>query len=57
VDSYSAVMPDDFHEVPGLSRCEDVVCIDSLDAYVAYARAGIDAGNPPDFTYRIISLE
>jgi hypothetical protein len=55
--SYSAIIPDNFQNVPGLSQCEDVVCIDSLDAYIAYARAGIEAGNPPDVTYRIISLE
>ena len=56
-DSYSAIIPDRFEDVPGLSKCGDVICIGNLDAYVAYARAGIDAGNPPDVTYRIISLE
>jgi hypothetical protein len=56
-ESYSAIIPDDFQDVPGLSRCEDVVCIGGLDAYIAYARAGIAAGHPPDTTYRIISLE
>lgn len=55
--SYSAIIPDNFRGVPGLSQCQDVVCIDSLDAYIAYARAGIDAGHPPDAEYRIISLE
>ncbi len=55
--SYSAIIPDSFKDVPGLSQCQDVVCIDSLEAYIAYARAGIDAGHPPDAEYRIISLE
>ena len=55
--TYAAVMPDDFEDVAGLSKCGDVVCIDNLDAYVAFARAGIDAGRPPDIQYRIISLE
>jgi hypothetical protein len=57
VKSYAAIIPDDFNDVPGLSRCDDVVCIADLDAYVAYARAGMEAGRPPDTEYRIISLE
>jgi hypothetical protein len=47
---------------PGLSRCdrdngEEQVCIDRLDAYVAYARKAIDAGSKPDVAYTIISLQ
>ena len=46
---------------PGLSRCdregEEQVCIDQLDAYVAYARRAIDGGTKPDTAYTIISLE
>jgi hypothetical protein len=57
VYSYASIIPDDFKDVPGLSRCDDVVCIEDLDAYVAYARAGMEAGHPPDTEYRIISLE
>jgi hypothetical protein len=33
------------------------MCIDSLDAYVAYARRLIDDGRPPDGVYRIIATE
>ncbi len=55
--SYAAIMPDDFQDLPGLAKCEDVVCIDDLDAYVAYARAAMQSGRPPDAEYRIISLE
>jgi hypothetical protein len=46
---------------PGLSRCDregqEQVCIDKLDAYVAYARRAIDAGAKPDTAYTIVSLE
>ena len=46
---------------PGLSRCdregEEQVCIDRLDAYVAYARKAIDGGTKPDTAYTIISLD
>ena len=39
---------------PGLRECDEgMICIDSLDAYVANARAAIDAGAEPDATYDI----
>ena len=39
-------MPDAFKAQPGLSICDKAVCIEDLDAYVAYARARMDAGVP-----------
>jgi hypothetical protein len=52
--SYKAVAPgkDDFGA--GLRRCDkDQICIDSLDAYVAYAKAAITAGEKPDAVYEL----
>ena len=57
VDSFAAVMPDGFQARPGLSICDKAVCIDDLDAYVAYARAQIELGAHPDAEYRIIEME
>lgn len=58
VQSFAAIRPDAFEAQPGLSICgNDLVCIDDLDAYVAYAKGRIDAGGPPDAEYRIIEKE
>lgn len=58
VRSFAAIRPDAFEAQAGLSICEqDMVCIDDLDAYVAYAKGRIDAGVPPDAEYRIIEKE
>ncbi|HET7718049.1 MAG TPA: hypothetical protein VFK86_20670 [Bauldia sp.] len=57
VDSYAAVKPDDFVAQPGLSICDTSVCIEDLDAYVAYGKALIDSGRPPDVQYVIIEME
>lgn len=57
VGSYAAVKPDDFAPLPGLELCEREVCIEDLDAYVAYARHRIAAGVPPDATYEILAVE
>ena len=57
VVSYASVMPDEFEAQPGLSICEKAVCIDDLDAYVAYAQARMAAGVPPDAEYRIIEMK
>jgi hypothetical protein len=62
VVEYKALAGDaDTNPGPGLSRCDwegqEQVCIDQLDAYVAYARRAIDAGTMPDAAYRIISAE
>ena len=35
----------------GLRACNDVICIDNLDAYLAYARAAA-AANKPDTTFK-----
>jgi hypothetical protein len=56
-ESHSAIMPDDFEPSPGLSQRKDMVWIDDLDAYVAYARSRMEAGVPADVVYKIISLE
>jgi hypothetical protein len=57
VYSYAAIMPDAFQAAPGLPICDKSVCIEDLDAYVAYARGRIDAGEPPDVEYQIIEME
>jgi hypothetical protein len=57
VYSYASIKPDAFEAQPGLSICDDSVCIDDLDAYVAYAKGRIDAGAPPDAEYEIIEME
>jgi hypothetical protein len=38
---------------PGMHECKDVVCIDDLAAYIAYAKEGIAAGGAPDTTFAI----
>jgi hypothetical protein len=58
VQSFAAIRPDGFEAQPGLSVCsDDLICIDDLDAYIAYAKGRIDAGAPPDAEYRIIETE
>lgn len=58
VQSFAAVRPDAFEPLPGLSVCsDDLVCVEDLDAYVAYAKGRMDAGIPPDAEYRIIEME
>jgi len=45
---------------PGLSRCsttEEEVCIESIEAYADYARKAIAAGEEPETTYNIITIE
>lgn len=37
--------------VPGMERCENLVCVSSLDAYIAHAKA-VEAASPePELTY------
>jgi hypothetical protein len=55
--SYASIKPDAFEAQPGLSICDDSVCIEDLDAYVAYAKGRIEAGHPPDAEYEIIEME
>lgn len=57
VFSYAAIKPDAFTTQPGLRLCDSNVCIDDLDAYVAYAKSRIDAGVAPDAEYQIIEME
>jgi hypothetical protein len=57
VTSYAGIKPDAFAAQPGLGLCESTVCIESLDAYVAYAKSRIDAGDKPDAEYKIIEME
>lgn len=57
VQSFAAIMPDGFVAAPGLSICDKSVCIEDLDAYIAYAKGRIDSGSPPDVEYRIIEME
>ena len=38
---------------PGLSECEDVICIDDLAAYVAYGQEKIAADEEPDTTFKV----
>jgi hypothetical protein len=57
VASYAAIKPDDFEAVPGLAVCDTSVCIEDMDAYVAYARERISAGLAPDAEYRILEME
>jgi hypothetical protein len=56
VESYNAVGSDS-DVGPGLTKCGQDICIDSLDAYVAAARAKIKAGGKPDATYVIVRTE
>jgi hypothetical protein len=39
---------------PGLSECDDVICIDDLEAYIAYAKEAIVAGAAPESTFDIV---
>lgn len=57
VTAYASIMPDAFAAQPGLSICDKAVCIDDVDAYVAYAKGRIDAGFPPDAEYEIIEMK
>lgn len=57
VYSFAGIKPDDFAALPGLVLCSSNVCIEDLDAYVAYAMGLIDAGAKPDAEYAIIELE
>jgi hypothetical protein len=38
---------------PGLRECKDVICVDDLAAYVAYAKEQVAAGGPPDTSYTL----
>jgi hypothetical protein len=57
VYSYASIKPDAFEAQSGLSICDGSVCIEDLDAFVAYAKGRIDAGVPPDAEYEIIEME
>ncbi len=57
VYSFAGIKPDAFAARPGLGLCESAVCIEDLDAYVAYAKARIEAGDQPDAEYVIVELK
>ena len=38
---------------PGLRECKDAICVDDLNAYIAYAKEGITGGAKPDTTMKI----
>lgn len=38
---------------PGLSTCDDVICIDDLAAYVAYGQEAVAAGEEPTMAFDI----
>ena len=38
---------------PGLSQCDDVICIDDLAAYVAYGQEKVAAGEESDTTFMV----
>lgn len=38
---------------PGLRECKDSICIDDLNAYVAYAQEAVKAGAKPDATFKM----
>jgi hypothetical protein len=57
VFSFAGIKPDAFTALPGLGLCDSAVCIDDLDAYVAYAKGTIEAGAQPDAEYEIIEME
>ncbi len=42
---------------PGLSLCDDGICVADLDAYIDHARAQIAAGAQPDVVYTIVDTE
>lgn len=37
----------------GLSACDNIVCIDDLDAYITYAKEKVAAGAAPDNTLKV----
>lgn len=39
---------------PGLSECDDVICIDDLDAYIAYAQESVAANEEPEISFDIV---
>lgn len=48
-----ASVSDDSQPIPaGMHACGDVVCIDSIDAYVSHAQRIVDAGTEPDTIYQ-----
>lgn len=57
VYSYASIRPDAFDARPGLTICDSFICIEDLDAYLAYAKGLIDADAPPDAEYAIIEIE
>jgi hypothetical protein len=57
VSAFAAMKPDDFVPQDGLVPCDNGVCIGSLEAYVAYARAQVAAGTPPETVYRILERD
>lgn len=38
---------------PGLSECDDVICIDDLAAYAAYGQEKVAAGEESDTTFKV----
>ena len=40
-------------ERPGLRACKDVICVDDLAAYLAYAKEQVAAGGKPDTSYKL----
>jgi hypothetical protein len=38
---------------PGLSTCDDVICIDDLGAYAAYSQEKVAAGEESDTTFKV----
>ena len=56
VYSYATIKPDAFAAQPGLSLCDDSVCIDDVEAYLAYAR-GLVAAGTPEAEYVILRTE
>lgn len=48
---YAALADTKANPPPGMHACKEAFCIDSLDAYIAHARAIVDAGTKPDTIY------
>jgi hypothetical protein len=42
---------------PGLRDCDDSICIDDLNAYIAKGEAAIAAGEEPDTSYEFTAVE
>jgi hypothetical protein len=38
---------------PGMHKCKDTVCIDDLNAYIAYAQKAVAAGDKPDSVFKL----